>query len=105
MSYIFEGEVIKLNAKDWAKWSSLYPSLNLAEELVQLDAELEAKRDAGESVKKWFVECLKRLNGRNKRAQRYAPKNVGRSTRDIPLEEEINNRSWADIPITEIGKQ
>ena len=69
--YVFEGEVIKLSAKDFYKWQDMYKHLNLVEELQQLDMELEAKRMEGGNVKKWFSECIARLNGRNKRAERF----------------------------------
>lgn len=71
MSYIFEGEIIKLTANDYEKWKDMYKFINLVEELQQLDMELEAKQREGGSVKKWFSECVARLNGRNKRAERF----------------------------------
>lgn len=69
--YVFEGEIIKLSAKDFYKWKDMYKHLNLVEELQQLDMELDAKRMEGGNVKKWFSECIARLNGRNKRAERF----------------------------------
>lgn len=69
--YVFEGEVVKLAAKDFYKWKDMYKHLNLVEELQQLDMELDAKRMEGGKVNKWFSECIARLNGRNKRAERF----------------------------------
>jgi len=69
--YVFEGEIIKLAAKDFYKWQDMYKHLNLVEELQQLDMELDGKRMEGGNVKKWFSECIARLNGRNKRAERF----------------------------------
>lgn len=69
--YVFEGEVVKLTAKDFYKWQDMYKHLNLVEELQQLDMELDAKRMEGGKVNKWFSECIARLNGRNKRAERF----------------------------------
>lgn len=69
--YVFEGQVIKINAKDYAKWCDMYKFLNVTAELQQLDMELEAKQREGGNVKKWFSECIARLNGRNKRAERF----------------------------------
>jgi hypothetical protein len=69
--YVFEGEIIKLSAKDYHKWCDMYKHLNITEELQQLDMELEAKRMEGGNTKKWFSECIARLNGRNKRAERF----------------------------------
>ena len=69
--YAFEGEIIKLTAKDYHKWCDMYKHLNITEELQQLDMELDAKRMEGGNTKKWFSECIARLNGRNKRAERF----------------------------------
>jgi hypothetical protein len=69
--YVFEGEIIKLTAKDFYKWQDMYKHVNLVEELQQLDMELDAKRMEGGNTKKWFSECIARLNGRNKRAERF----------------------------------
>jgi hypothetical protein len=69
--YVFEGEIIKLAAKDFYKWQDMYKHINLVEELQQLDMELDAKRMEGGNTKKWFSECIARLNGRNKRAERF----------------------------------
>jgi hypothetical protein len=94
--YVFEGEVIKLNAKDFAKWGELYPSVNLTEELIQLDTEFEARKREGGKVNKWFSECIARLNGRNKRAERFPQKN-NTGTRGMTPKQEFD-RSWANLP-------
>jgi hypothetical protein len=69
--YVFDGEIIKLAAKDFYKWQDMYKFINLVEELQQLDMELDGKRMEGGNTKKWFSECIARLNGRNKRAERF----------------------------------
>jgi len=69
--YAFIGDVIKITKEDCDRWRLMYPHLNMADELSQLDMELEARRREGGSVKKWFSECVARLNGRNKRAERF----------------------------------
>lgn len=71
-NYVFEGEVIKLNAKDYYRFADKYQFLNLTEELAELDLELECKKRDGLSVKNWFSSLPPRLNGRNKHAQRSA---------------------------------
>jgi hypothetical protein len=73
--YIFEGEIIKLNATDFYKWQDKFKNLNIIEELEELDMELEARQRDGKKVKNWFSECIPRLNGRNKRAQRFGGQN------------------------------
>lgn len=71
-NYVFEGEVIKLNAKDYYRFAGMFKFLNLTEELEILDLELECKRRDGLSTKSWFSSLVPRLNGRNKRAQSQA---------------------------------
>lgn len=97
MSYLFEGDTIKLNEKDFNKAQRLYQNLNLAAELEQLDVELYG-------TKKWWPVMHAKLNYRNNVAKnRPASVNQNnvaylnnRSTRDIPLTEELSDRSWAD---------
>jgi len=97
--YIFEGEVIKLNAKDFARWCQLYPKLDLSLELEQIDAEMEHRKETGQNMKSWFVECMKRLYVRNKHEAKNKPVAGNRSTRDISLHEELTDTSWAyDAP-------
>ena len=74
--YAFEGEVVKLNHKDFDKWLAKYPSLNLTQELDQIDEEFSIRAREGSPVKKWFSEAYARLNGRNK----IAEKNNARSS-------------------------
>lgn len=100
--YVFEGEVIKLNATHYYKWAELYKNLNLTEELIQLDELFQIRKMEGEHMKKWFSEAFNRLNGRNKiagrnRGYQSLPNGI-RSTRDIPIQEDLTNRSWADEP-------
>lgn len=57
--YVFEGETVRINARDYARMRDLYPNLNLIHELDQLDFELRGK-------KKWWPELQAKLNYRNK---------------------------------------
>lgn len=106
--YVFEGEIIKLNAKDFYRWRDMYKFLNLTAELEQLDMELEARKREGSKVNKWFSECIERLNGRNKRAERnFKPTpyqqyqklcdatGQPRDTRRTTLTEDLSSRDWA----------
>jgi len=102
--YIFEGEVVKLNVKDFHKWQDMYPNLDLTAELIQIDEEFSIRLREGEKLKKWFSECYARLNGRNKIAQRNAPRmpqaqrlcdNTGKSiNRGAVTQAELTDRSW-----------
>ncbi len=100
--YAFEGEVVKLNLKDYTKWRNMYPALDLSAELIQIDEEFSIRLREGEKLKKWFSECYARLNGRNKIAMKnnrgiaaVNPANGLRSTRDMPVYENLTDRSWA----------
>ena len=96
MSYVFEGEKIKINEKDFNRMQQMYQNINLMAELDQLDLEL---RDE----KKWWLPLQAKLNYRNKNAPKkqvaYYQDNVAhlnRSTRDITLEEELSDTSWSN---------
>ena len=97
MSYLFEGDTIKLNEKDFNKALRLYQNINLTAELEQLDVELNG-------TKKWWPVMHAKLNYRNKVSKPKSPAvhsgnvaylNNGRSTRDMTIEDEFN-RDWAD---------
>jgi len=100
--YVFEGEIIKLNAKDYYKWADMYKSLDLTAELIQMDEEFQIRLREGEKLKKWFSETYARLNARNKHAAKSKsyckpalPDGI-RNTRDIPWQEELTDRRWCD---------
>lgn len=78
--YYFEGEKIKITENDFYKMRSLYPALNLTDELDQLDSEL---RDE----KKWWMVLSAKLNYRNKKAI-SDEKNIHRG-RKLSLVEEV----------------
>lgn len=100
--YVFEGEVIKLSARDFYKWQDMYQSLDLTAELIQIDEEFSIRLREGEKMKKWFSECYARLNGRNKIAERSRPISRGNyidrplTTRERFLEQDLTDRGWAD---------
>lgn len=109
--YIFEGEVVKLNAKDYYKWRDMYPALDLTAELTQIDEEFSIRLREGEKLKKWFSECYARLNGRNKIAAKNAPRpnfqqqrlcdatgavKPASTTRERSIELDLSDRSWAN---------
>lgn len=61
--YAFEGEVIKLNEKDWQTWLKAYPDLNLYTELLLRDQWLAEQADAEKS--KWFISTAMYLRNQN----------------------------------------
>lgn len=106
MSYVFEGQVIKLNSADFCKWQDMYKNLDLVAELIQIDEEFSIRIREGEKMKKWFSECYARLNGRNKIAMRTSHRMPAQricdktgqqiSTRDRTMIEDLTDRSWAN---------
>ena len=106
-TYAFIGDVIKLTKEDCDKWRIMYPYLDMASELSQLDMELEARRREGGKVNKWFSECIARLNGRNKRAERNNrnmypvvnslpyPSQRALTTKEISIHDQLIDRDWA----------
>ena len=94
MTYAYEGEKIKLNQKDYDKICQLYQNLNVRAELDQLDMEIREEKN-------WFMTLNAKLNYRNRNAPKrqiaHTNGNVShlnRTTREIPLEEELNDRTW-----------
>ena len=54
--YHYEGEIIKLNEKDYKQFETNFPNLNLKMELMTLDLEFQHK-----PPKNWYVPMLKKL--------------------------------------------
>lgn len=61
--YAFEGEVVRLNHKDYEAWKLLYPLIDLNYELHKLDIEF-----ANEKPKNWFITASQKLSYQNKQA-------------------------------------
>lgn len=107
-NYAFEGEIIKLNERDYNKWRKDFPHLlDFNYHLDMIDREIQVRMEQGEKKPKWFVETYKRMSIRDMHAKNkgeYMPINDRfykkakdtRSTRDIPIEDELNDTSWAD---------
>lgn len=91
--YAFEGETIKLIPAHLEKLRVLYPNLNIIAELEQLDFQLMGKKD-------WWHAMNGMLKYRNDKAppKYYKNGNVShmpRQTRQIPLQQELEDDSWA----------
>ncbi|MCK6836259.1 hypothetical protein L8S32_05220 [Enterobacter asburiae] len=88
--YAFEGNVVRLNQKDFDSWKALFTNIDLVAELTRLDMEF-----THEKPKNWFSTASAKLNYQNKNAIRqtvkravnesFATKDYGQT--DIP--------SWA----------
>ena len=59
--YAFEGEVIRLNQRDFTEWQNLYSNIDLEHELRRLDIEFRADKP-----KNWFITASQKLNYQNK---------------------------------------
>lgn len=59
--YAFEGNIVRLNHKDYEAWKSLYPNIDLRYELEKLDIEF-----SHEKPKKWFIAASQKLSYQNK---------------------------------------
>ncbi len=93
MNYVFEGDTIKLNERDFNKALRLYQNIHLMAELEQLDVELSG-------TQKWWPVQHAKLNYRNKvapkRQQYVSQGNVAHlNTRDMPTDQMLTDRSWA----------
>ena len=99
MSYVFEGDRVKINQSDYQRFLKLYPKLDLLTELEQLDVEL---REA--TNKSWFMTLNAKLNYRNKVAK-TKPGQVAITsnnyhgsdrTRDRTIKQQLDDTSWAN---------
>ncbi|VTP12642.1 hypothetical protein PUATCC27989T_00454 [Phytobacter ursingii] len=61
--YAFEGNIVRLNHKDYEAWKRLYPNINLNYELEKLDIEF-----THEKPKNWFITASQKLSYQNKQA-------------------------------------
>lgn len=61
--YAFEGNIVRLNHKDYESWKKLFPNIDLQSELQRLDIEF-----THEKPKNWFNTASAKLNYQNKQA-------------------------------------
>ncbi|MFP2504604.1 hypothetical protein [Buttiauxella gaviniae] len=61
--YAFEGNIVRLNHKDYESWKKLFPNIDLLSELQRLDIEF-----SHEKPKNWFTTASAKLNYQNKQA-------------------------------------
>lgn len=69
--YAFEGNVVRLNQKDFDSWKALFTNIDLVAELTRLDLEF-----THEKPKNWFSTASAKLNYQNKNAIRQPVKRV-----------------------------
>ncbi|MBC8949344.1 hypothetical protein [Xenorhabdus sp. TS4] len=63
--YAFEGEVIRLNHKDFNQWQALFGDIDLVQELNRFDIELSK-----DGTKNWFSKVSAKLNYQNEMARK-----------------------------------
>lgn len=61
--YAFEGNIVRLNHKDYEAWKLLYPNIDLNYELQKLDIEF-----THDKPKNWFITASQKLSYQNKQA-------------------------------------
>lgn len=59
--YAFEGNIVRLNHKDFAAWKALYPNIDMNYELQKLDIEF-----THDKPKNWFITASQKLSYQNK---------------------------------------
>lgn len=74
--YAFEGQIVRLNHKDYQAWSQLYPLIDLNYELQKLDIEF-----SHEKPKNWFITASQKLSYQNKQAASRQPRKVANGLR------------------------
>jgi len=74
--YAFEGNIVRLNHKDYEAWMRLYPNIDLQYELKKLDIEF-----THEKPKNWFITASQKLSYQNKQAASRTVKKVSNGLR------------------------
>lgn len=69
--YAFEGQIVRLNHKDYQAWKNLYPLIDLNYELQKLDIEF-----THEKPKNWFITASQKLSYQNKQAAQRPARRV-----------------------------
>ncbi|MBL4565664.1 hypothetical protein [Citrobacter koseri] len=74
--YAFEGQIVRLNHKDYQAWKNLYPLIDLNYELQKLDIEF-----THEKPKNWFITASQKLSYQNKQAATRPDRKVANGLR------------------------
>lgn len=85
-AYHWQGEVIKLNEKDYNKLERAFPKLDLEMELLVVDAIFSNERPQN-----WYMAMWYKLRHQQDKANKEPE-----STRNRPIEQDLTDRSWAD---------
>jgi len=75
--YKFEGNVIKLNERDFNRWKAAYTHIDLVSELTALDDFYSQEKDVG----KWFIRTSTALANKNGHYRQNKPPDEKREMR------------------------
>ncbi|WP_289365882.1 hypothetical protein [Pantoea stewartii] len=75
--YAFEGNIVRLNHKDYEAWKLLYPNIDLNYELQKLDIEF-----THDKPKNWFITASQKLSYQNKQAGMRTAQHVRRAVNE-----------------------
>lgn len=70
--YAFDGEVIRLTAKDFGRWSEAYRTIDLVASLQSRDDWLRSLHEDDDRRKRWFVSTSMWLMRQNQEARERA---------------------------------
>ena len=90
--YAFEGNVVRLNHKDYESWKNLYPNIDLDYELQKLDIEF-----CHHKPKNWFITVSQKLSYQNKQALSRGIGNVKQPVNQKPEPHWNSPESWEDF--------
>ncbi|QGY29790.1 hypothetical protein [Pantoea cypripedii] len=85
--YAFEGNIVRLNHKDYEAWKRLYPNIDLNYELEKLDIEF-----THEKPKNWFITASQKLSYQNKQPLNRGSKQVV----NAPVNHWNDRREWEE---------
>lgn len=88
--YAFEGNIVRLNHKDYEAWMRLYPNIDLQYELKKLDIEF-----THDKPKNWFITASQKLSYQNKQS-------ASRPARKVANGLQSENFAGKDYGTTEI---
>lgn len=83
--YAWQGEVIKLNQKDYARLERTFTKLDLGMELLVMDMAFTNERPDN-----WYMAMLYKLRYQHEKAAKQPD-----STRERSLEQDLTDRGWA----------
>lgn len=91
--YAFEGNVVRLNHKDFDSWKALFSNIDLVSELTRLDLEFTHQKP-----KNWFSTASAKLNYQNKNAYKQPVKRAVNDNFSGKDYGQTDMPAWAEQP-------